>query len=148
MLTSTSLCATRFDALQQCMTTCPLAGPSMHHAGMLRLLQDICTASGELPSKYWLRGISVNWREYVARGGEATIFRGTMGGRNVVVREVSKPGEHDWTSPEGERVIKVLQLLSRGQLGIELFTQVYQARDYRALPASTSQYHSTVGDIS
>lgn len=104
------------------MTTCPLVGPSIHHAEVFRLLQDTCSASGELPSKYWLRHISVNWRRYIARGGVATIFRGTMGGRNVVVREVSKPGEHDWTSPEGERVIKVLQVISRGELGIELCT--------------------------
>lgn len=81
--------------------------PTLHHKEMLRLLQDICSASGELPSKYWLHGLRVNWRQYIARGGEATIYKGTWGGRKVVVREVSRPDENDWTSPSGERVRKV-----------------------------------------
>lgn len=50
----------------------------------------------------------MNWRQYIARGGEATIYRGTMGDQKVVAREISKPGESDWASPAGERVVKVL----------------------------------------
>lgn len=74
---------------------------------MLRLLQDICSESGELPSKYWLQNVQVNWRQYIARGGEATIYKGKLGGHRVVVREVSKPDENDWASPSGQRVSKV-----------------------------------------
>ena len=82
---------------------------------MLRLLQDVCSSSGELPSKYWIRGISVNWRQYIARGGEAIIYQGTMGEQNVVVREILKPGENSWTSQAGKQVIKVcLILMQRG----------------------------------
>lgn len=79
---------------------------------MLRLLQDICSLSGEVPSNYWLQGITVNWRRHIARGGEATLYRGRRGDQKVVVREVSKPGESDWTSSAGERerVLKVLSI--------------------------------------
>jgi hypothetical protein len=114
---------------------------------MLRLLQDICSTSGELPSKYWLPGISANWRNYIARGGEATIYKGTMGEKNIVVREISKPGEADWASPAGESVIKVLSTSVMSKLCIEWSAKVDQTGDNSALSTSTSPYHSTPGDI-
>lgn len=77
---------------------------------MLRLLQDICSASGELPSKYWLHNVNVNWRKYVARGGEAAIYEGQMGQQKVVVREVYRPDGSDWSSSSGEQVIKVCSM--------------------------------------
>ena len=74
---------------------------------MLRFLQDICSRSGELPSSLWLKDVTVHREDYIARGGEACIYRGTLGNRKVVVREISKPGSADWTSREGEHVIEV-----------------------------------------
>jgi len=75
---------------------------------MLRLLQDICSVSGELPSKCFLHGIEVKWRPAIARGGEATIYRGTMGTRAVVVREICAPSNGGWASPSAKQVIQVL----------------------------------------
>jgi len=90
---------------QQCLAH----APSYSSPDLLRLLQDICSRSGELPSSYmyWLDNIGVHWRDYIARGGEACIYPGTLGNCKVVIREVSKPGNAPWTSPAGQQVITV-----------------------------------------
>ena len=89
--------------------------PSYSSADILRLLQDICSKSGELPSTYWLEHVEVHWRDYISRGGEACIYPGNLGDRRVVVREVSKPGDAAWMSPEGRKVIEVSTLATTMQ---------------------------------
>lgn len=74
---------------------------------ILRLLQDICSRSSELPTSYWLDGVEVHWRDYIAGGGEACIYPGTLGDLRVVIREVSKPENSTWTSLAGNRITEV-----------------------------------------
>jgi len=93
---------------QQCLARVP-------SYDILRLLQDICSKSGELPSTYWLEHVEVHWRYYISRGGEACIYPGNLGGRSVVVCEVSKPGDAAWSSPEGRQVIEVSTLATTMQ---------------------------------
>ena len=49
------------------------------------------------------------------RGREACIYPGNLGGRRVVVREVSKPGDATWSSPEGRQIIEVSTLATTMQ---------------------------------
>jgi len=70
-------------------------------------MQDICSRSDELPSSYRLKDVKVHWRECIARGGEAFLYRGTLGNRQVVVREVQPLEDNSWTSDVGKRDTKV-----------------------------------------
>lgn len=101
-------------------------GLAEHREGTLRLLQDICSASGELPSKYFLNGIEVKWWPSIARGGEATIYRGTIGTQAVVVREICAPNDGGWASQSGTRVIEVLLFHAFASTRVEQLAQVHQ----------------------
>lgn len=70
--------------------------------------------SGKLPSSFWLKDVEVHRENYIARGGEACIYRGTLGNRKVVAREVSTPGSAGWRSREGQHVIEVGQYRGAG----------------------------------
>lgn len=79
----------------------------MEYAGALNLLQDLCFASGELPSSLTLYNVIFDRANVVGKGGEATIYSGHIKNQRVVVREVVMPREF-WRSPDGKMVIKVI----------------------------------------
>jgi serine/threonine protein kinase len=72
----------------------------------LKLLQDLCTRSGELPSSFQLNNVAVNRQNLVGRGGEVLVYAGYFGDQKVVVRETVMPRGF-WSSPEGKKIIKV-----------------------------------------
>jgi hypothetical protein len=72
----------------------------------LKLLQDLCSSSGELPSCCEFTNITLD-RNVVGRGGEALIYGGHFNGRKVVVRETVIPRKNFWRSAEGQTIIKV-----------------------------------------
>lgn len=74
---------------------------------ILRLLQDLCSASEELPDIYSLSDVSVNWKRIIGKGGEAVVRLGVWEGRNVVVREVTVQGHRGWNSRSGQDTLKV-----------------------------------------
>lgn len=83
----------------------------MERATLLRLLQDMCSACGLLPSRYNLEGVQVNWRDrIVGGGGEALVFKGSYNGQVVVVREILKPNNESWSGQAGQTIFKVVDL--------------------------------------
>ena len=76
----------------------------------LKLLQDLCSISGELPSSYYLKNVTVRC-DMVGKGGEAVIYGGDFNGRRIVVRQVAPPRKDFWHSLDGQRVIKVITIL-------------------------------------
>ena len=93
------------NCLQQCLTTIPEG--DFRHPQLLRLLQDVCHASGELPSGYWLQGVTVNWRRCIGRGGEALVYLGVHEGQKVVARQISEPNSRGWLSPVSQDTLSV-----------------------------------------
>lgn len=77
------------------------------HVAVLRLLQDVCSTSGELPASYWLTDVTVNYRDCIGRGGEALVYMGTYKGSTVVVRQVSPLTRREWKSQLGQRTLTV-----------------------------------------
>lgn len=96
-----------FELLQQCLVSIPEA--DARHPELLRLLQDVCYASGELPSSYWLHGVTVNWRRCIGRGGEALVYLGAYEGGKVVVRNLqnSEPNSGGWLSQLSQDTLAV-----------------------------------------
>lgn len=96
-------------SFNKCITMCELTWPEIV-AQRLKLLQDICFTTSQVPSCYRLCGVVKGHQ--ISRGGEADVYAGTYGGKdNIVVRQFSSPSEGDWTTPEARAVIKVLSLL-------------------------------------
>jgi hypothetical protein len=83
--------------------------PNVYVRG-LRLLQDLCSVSGELPSSFWLDHINVDRHHIVGRGGEACVFAGSFRGQRIAVREVIIPHKHSWRSPEGKNILMAVPL--------------------------------------
>jgi len=83
------------------------------YARALKLLQDLCSKSGELPSCYRLQNVMFDRRNVVGRGGEVLVYRGHFGGQAVVVREVVKP-QRFWRSTAGQKIIKVIANVCQG----------------------------------
>ena len=81
------------------------------YTATLKLLQDLCSISGEIPSSYYLKNVTVDRRDMVGRGGEAIIYGGDFNGRRIVVRQVAPPRKGFWRSLDGQRVIKVIIIL-------------------------------------
>lgn len=77
---------------------------------LLRLLQDICSVWGILPSSFVIGGVTRNERFSV--GGEALIYRGVYKGTAVAVRECVMHGDKEWSSREGQRELRVSYYLS------------------------------------
>lgn len=77
------------------------------HAHTLRLLQDLCSISGQLPSSFELKGVTINPRDVIGRGGEAVVYSGHWNGQKIAVREVMM-SESEWHSPRGLTIIQVL----------------------------------------
>ena len=90
----------------QCLTALPENEPAQ--VPMLRLLQDVCSESGELPSSYWLKRVTVNWRKCIGKGGEALIFPGSFQDQKVVARQIHKPDSRGWGTESGQEALKVL----------------------------------------
>jgi serine/threonine protein kinase len=82
----------------------------VEYAPALRLLQDLCSISGELPSCFRLSDVTFNRGDLVGRGGEASVYAGCLNSQKVVVREVVMR-RNFWRSPEGKKVIKVIAKL-------------------------------------
>lgn len=93
-----------FELLQQCLVSIPEA--DARRPELLRLLQDLCHASGELPSSYWLHDVTVNWRHPIARGGEALVYTGAYEGGKVVVRNL-QPISGGWLSQLSQDTLAV-----------------------------------------
>jgi len=55
----------------------------------LKLLQDVCSASGELPTSYFLTDVEIDYRRVIGRGDEATIYSGLFRGRMIAARQRS-----------------------------------------------------------
>lgn len=81
-------------------------GPGNLSTRALRLLQDICTASGELPTSCWVYEVNVNVLRPISSGGEAIIYHGTYKERAVAVRNVVPPGGN-WDSLGARHTLKV-----------------------------------------
>ena len=92
-------------AFCQCLTALPEDEPAQ--IPILRLLQDVCSESGELPSSYWLKRVNINWRQCIGKGGEALIFQGFFHDQEVVVRQVHKPDGRGWGTEAGQEALKV-----------------------------------------
>ena len=89
----------------QCLTS--LSEDDSAKVTILRLLQDVCSASGELPSSYWLEGVTVRWKDCIGNGGEALIFLGSLQDQAVVARQVRRPGIRGWASEAGREALRV-----------------------------------------
>lgn len=62
-------------------------------ASLLRLLQDLCSASKVLPQHLWLSEIHVEWRKQLGDGGEARVYLGqdnSLGRYGQVVVRVAR----------------------------------------------------------
>jgi len=82
------------------------SGTQREYAAVLKMLQDLTSISGELPSSYWLNGASIDRDKFIGRGGEVLVYEGTHKGNRVVIREV--PRRHSfWSTPSGDRIKKV-----------------------------------------
>ena len=97
----------RAQYLRECSTD-----PEEYTAA-LKLLQDLCSRSGQLPSSYRLEDVTFDRGHVIGRGGEASVYRGTFNGREVVVREVVMP-RSSWRLPAGQRVIRVILICHVG----------------------------------
>jgi hypothetical protein len=73
----------------------------------VRRLQDLCAASGELPSSMWLDSVVIDRSDLIGRGGEVLVYAGTFRGQTIVAREVAKPRSF-WTTPAGQETAKVV----------------------------------------
>jgi hypothetical protein len=71
---------------------------------ILRLLQDLCSASGELPSDYWLKKVSIKWERCVGNGGEALVYLGMHKRQHIVARKVML---QDCSSADGKETLAV-----------------------------------------
>jgi len=83
-----------------------LSNPTEHIAS-LKLLQDLCSISGEIPSSFYLKDVNVNRNEQIGKGGEALVYSGHFNGQSVAVRQVLPLRRNYWQSPDGQRTIKV-----------------------------------------
>lgn len=80
--------------------------PDLYVEG-LRLLQDLCSASEELPSSIWLDDVVFDRDDLIGKGGEVQVYAGSFRGQKIVVREVPKSRSF-WNSPAGKETIKVV----------------------------------------
>jgi hypothetical protein len=85
-----------------------LSNPTEYTAS-LKLLQDLCSISGEIPSSFYLKDVTVDRNEQFGGGGEALVYGGRFNGQRVVVREIRTPRRRYWRSPDGQRTIKVIK---------------------------------------
>ncbi|KAF8296972.1 hypothetical protein DL93DRAFT_764832 [Clavulina sp. PMI_390] len=88
----------------------PIQPPdSSHYSETLRLLQDFCSHFCSIPSTFKLDGVQFDRRNVIGQGGEATIYRGVLGDKDVAIREVFlTPKERE--SPLERTIIKVCAL--------------------------------------
>jgi hypothetical protein len=82
--------------------------PSEYTAA-LRLLQDLCSSSGEIPSLYRLENVTFDRGDVIGRGAEASVYRGKFGGQEVAVREIVMP-RSSWRLPAGQKIIRVITI--------------------------------------
>jgi len=87
----------------RCCSTTPT-----EYTTVLKLLQDLCSISGEVPACLYLKDVTVDRLDVVGRGGEALIYGGDFDGRRIVAREMLTPWRNYWCSLEGQRTIKVI----------------------------------------
>lgn len=85
------------------MDHCDLEVPIIPYR--MKFLQDVCGESRQCPDSYRITGI-IRGRRY-AVGGEASIYSGRHGERDVAIREFHPPGQDgDWSTPDGIKIIK------------------------------------------
>ena len=81
----------------------------------LRLLQDLCSSSGELPSSIWLEQVVFDRDDLIGKGGEVHVYAGSFDGQKIVVRDVIRPRKF-WTSLAGRDLMKVGMLVCHAEI--------------------------------
>ncbi|KAF8291774.1 hypothetical protein DL93DRAFT_969673 [Clavulina sp. PMI_390] len=76
---------------------------SVAYVNSLRLLQDLCYYTGNIPNCFRLEDVNIDRSQILGQGGEATVFGGTMGGSNVAGRLVLMSAK-EWRGERGRRV--------------------------------------------
>ncbi|KAF8312065.1 hypothetical protein DL93DRAFT_2138789, partial [Clavulina sp. PMI_390] len=72
------------------------------HTETLRLLQDLSHRFGALPTSFQVKDVRFDRRDVIGRGGEATVYRGLLEERTVVIREVVM-ARREWNRPLGTK---------------------------------------------
>lgn len=86
----------------QCIDAPPDHPQSPSRPAILRVLQDVCSTSGQLPQQLLLSGRDVHRNDEIyERDGEACVYRGKLGSDEVLVRRLLPPNGSSWDSPEG-----------------------------------------------
>ncbi|KAF8312094.1 hypothetical protein DL93DRAFT_2082453 [Clavulina sp. PMI_390] len=80
---------------------------STKYTKTLKLLQDLSHHLYALPASFQLENVGFDRKNVIGRGGEATVYRGQMMERAVVIREIIMP-PRDWNRPLGRKVTQVL----------------------------------------
>ena len=80
---------------------------------ILRLLQDLCSTSGELPSDYWLKKVTIEWERCIGKGGEALVCPGVHKSKPIVARKVTLQDHRDWSTEDGKETLAVSALNAR-----------------------------------
>ncbi|KAF8312064.1 kinase-like protein [Clavulina sp. PMI_390] len=73
----------------------------------MRLLQDLSSQFNILPACLRIDIITFDRRDVIGRGGEATVYRGQMLQKPVVIREVVM-ARREWNRPLGRKVTKLV----------------------------------------
>ncbi|KAF8317568.1 kinase-like protein [Clavulina sp. PMI_390] len=100
----------RHNPLMVPMGSQNLQGQSDDRSGpaqTLKLLQDSCLHFLALPTSFKAGNVEFDRNDVIGRGGEATVYRGRMAGRTVVVREVVM-APWEWKGPSGRRITQLI----------------------------------------
>lgn len=87
----------------QCLDSCFTDGEA--RSEKLKLLQDICSLSGQFPETYWLTDVTKG--NLISRGGEATVYKGGQNDRTVVVRQLHTISLGEEEEPANKQLMKV-----------------------------------------
>lgn len=87
----------------QCLDNCVADGEA--RSEKLKLLQDICSLSGQFPETYWLTDVTKG--NLISRGGEASVYKGGQGDRTVVVRQLHTISLGEDEQPGNKKLMKV-----------------------------------------
>ncbi|KAF8312095.1 kinase-like protein [Clavulina sp. PMI_390] len=90
---------------------------STRYTEILKLLQDLSYHFRALPTSFQLGEIVFGRKDVIGRGGEAIVYRGSMKGQVVVVREILI-APREWNRPLGRKVTQLIlrQLVHREAL--------------------------------
>jgi len=89
--------------VQECLDNCFADGEA--RSEKLKLLQDMCSLSGQFPETYWLTDVTKG--NLISRGGEATVYKGGQNDRPVVVRQLHTISLGEEEEPANKQLTKV-----------------------------------------